>query len=397
MSSFSNVRVRNIDMIPYAYIEYLLMAKLFLCLVFLISFTQGLRASEKAFDVLLSYGFKEDDLVNVGKKHPELKDLELASGSNYQAPEESDESHVELKLYSEKTNEAYIVSKSYSDISVEKIDVQFDIEVKTIEGAIRHSFYDSVMSEFNSPEVATQISEAFQDEFTNSKGLKTDALYSFQIEQYFNHGQFIKYGNVLSASLIVGKAISKKIYQLNPENFSWMLLSERSVSGEKPFYMPVESRGVSSLFQLNRRHPVKRTHQPHNGIDFKAPNGTPIYPALDGEVITIARTRSKGKFITIRHDNGYETTYIHLKKYAPGLKVGKRVGPDEKIGEVGRTGFTTGAHLHFGVIKDGYFVNPIFLVKNYPYSQKDQHQDLEIGIEEKTINNGDVLEDAIEE
>ncbi|MEA9357302.1 M23 family metallopeptidase [Bacteriovorax sp. PP10] len=373
------------------------MSKFFLCFVFLISFTQRLHASEKAFNILLGYGFKEDDLAHVVKKYPELNDLELASGSNYQAPEESDESHVELKLYSEKTNEAYIVSKSGSDISVERNDVQFDVEVKVIEGAIRESFYDSVMSEFNSPVVATQVSEAFKDEFTNSKGLKTDALYSFQIEQYFDHGQFIKYGNVLSASLIVGKAISKKNYQLNPENFSWMLLSEHSVSGDRPFYLPVNSKRVTSLFQLNRRHPVKRTHQPHNGIDFGAPNGTPIYPALDGEVITISRTRSKGKFITIRHDNGYLTTYIHLKKYAPGLKVGKRVELDEKIGEVGRTGFTTGAHLHFGVIKDGYFVNPIYLVKNYPYSQKDQHLDSEIGLEEKAINNGDVLEDAIEE
>lgn len=373
------------------------MAKLFLCLIFLISFTQRLHASDEAFNILLSYGFKENDLVNVVKKYPELKKLELASASNYQAPEESDESHIELKLYSEKTDEAYIVSKSDSDVSVKKINVQLEIEVKAIEGAIRQNFYDSVMSEFNSPRIAAQIREAFQDEFTNSKGLKIDAFYSFQVEQYFDHGQFVKYGNVLSASLIVGKAISKKIYQLNPEDFSWMLLSERSVSGEKPFYMPVESSGVSSLFQLNRRHPVKRAHQPHNGIDFKAPNGAPIYPALDGEVITIARTRSKGKYITIRHDNGYLTTYIHLKKYAPGLKVGKRVELDEKIGEVGRTGFTTGAHLHFGVMKDGYFVNPIYLVRNYPYSQKDQYQGLEIGIEEKAINNGDVLEDAIEE
>lgn len=365
--------------------------------MFFISLTHQVQAADKAVSVLLSHGFTETDLVTIVKKYSELKELDLASGINYQAPEEGDDPRIEIKLYSSISNDAYVVVKSGDKVDVEKIDVQFDIEVKNVEGVIHQNFYESVLSEIDSAAVATQVSESFQDEFSGSKGLKTDAYYSFQIEQYFDHGQFVRYGNVLSASLIVGKAISKKIYQLNPENFTWMLLPETLVRGEKPFYLPVDSHRVTSLFQLNRRHPVKKRHQPHNGIDFGAPNGTPIYPALEGEVITVARTRSKGKYITIRHDNGYETTYIHLKKYAPGIKVGKRVELDEKIGEVGRTGFTTGAHLHFGVIKDGYFINPIYLVKSYPYSKKDQYKDADIGIEDKVLDNGEVLEDSIEE
>lgn len=386
-------------MIPYAYIQYLTMMKLFLCFVFLISFAHKVEAADKAFNILMSYGFRPEDLVKIVKKYPELKDMRLAPGSKYETPEEGDQADVELKFYSEKTNEAYIVKKSNAKISIEKLDLQFEVEVKVkvVEGVIRKNIYNSIMSEFNSDVVANQVSEAFKDEFTSSKGLRTNALYSFQVEQYFDQGHFVKYGNVLSASLIVGKAISKKIYQINPENFSWMLLPEDSVTGERPFYLPVDSHRVTSLFQLNRCHPVKRTHRPHNGIDFGAPNGTPIYPALDGVVITVARTRSKGKFLTIRHENGYETTYIHLKKYARGMKVGKRVELDEVIGEVGRTGFTTGAHLHFGVIKNGFFINPINLVKNYTYAQRDQSSDQNMGIEDKAAEHADIIEDAIEE
>jgi murein DD-endopeptidase MepM/ murein hydrolase activator NlpD len=384
-------------MIPYAYIQYHLMIKLLSCFIFLISFAYSVEAADRAFNILMSYGFRQDDLVKIVKKYPELKDMKLAPGSKYESSEESNEVDVELKFYSEKTNEAYVVKKINKNISIEKLDLQFEVEVKIVEGVIRKSIYDSIMSEFNSDVVANQVSEAFKDEFTSSKGLRTNAFYSFQIEQYFDHGHFVKYGNVLSASLIVGKAISKKIYQINPENFSWMLLPEDSVTGEKPFYLPVDSHRVTSLFQLNRRHPVKRTHRPHNGIDFGAPNGTPIYPALDGVVITLARTRSKGKYLTIRHENGYATTYIHLKKYARGIKVGKRVELDEIIGEVGRTGFTTGAHLHFGVIKNGFFINPINLVKNYTYSQRDQSSDQNIGIEDKASEHADIIEDAIEE
>lgn len=345
----------------------------------------------------MGYGFKEEDLVTLVKKYPELKDLELASGTTYQVPEDVDATNVEIKLYSEKSNEAYIVSKSGNSVNAEKIELQYEVEIKQIDGIIYKNFYDSVIKEINSPKVAEQISVAFKDEFSGSKGLRKEAFYQFQIEQYFDHGQFIKYGNVISATLIIGKAISKKIYQLNPENFTFMLLSENSVNTERPFYLPVDSHRVSSLFQLNRHHPVTGRHQPHNGIDFAAPNGTPIYPAMEGEVITVARTRSKGKYVTVRHENGYETTYIHLKKYAPGLRVGDYVELDQKIGEVGRTGFTTGAHLHFGVIKDGYFVNPIYLVKSFTYSQRDQQIDTKTDLEDKTLIDDELSDEVIEE
>lgn len=356
------------------------------------------QASESAFAVMLKYGFKDQELVTIVKKYPELKTLELASGLSYDAPEDADTSYVEIKLYAEKSNEAYVVTKFGNEVDVEKVDAHFNVEVRKFEGVIRKTLFESVMNEINSPNAATQMSDAFIDEFVNTKGLRVGAYYQFQIEQYYENGQFIKYGNILSASLIIGKAITKKIYQINPETFSWMLMPENSFGpDEKIFYLPVESKRITSVFQLNRRHPVTRRHQPHNGIDFGAPRGLPVYPALDGVVITAARARAKGKYITILHDNGYQTTYCHLKAFAPGMKPGRRVELDDKIGEVGKTGFATGAHLHFAVIEDGYFINPINLLKGYSYSQRDQQSELDAGIEEKNIVEGEVAEEVIED
>ena len=106
-------------------------------------------------------------------------------------------------------------------------------------------------------------------------------------------------------------------------------------------------------------------------------SGTPVYPALEGEVIAIGRARAKGKFVLIQHDNGYQTTYDHLKKFKKGLRVGMHVEMDDQIGEVGRTGYATGAHLHFGVIFEGYYTNPIYLLKDYSDDQKNLAENLD--------------------
>ena len=370
---------------------------LFLFFIFL-SYGLRLQASETSFTVMLKHGFKQDELLTLVKKYPELKTLKLASGINYEVPEDHDESYFQIKLYTEKTNEAYIVSRFGNEIDVEKVNVEFNIEVKKYEGIIRKTLFESVINETNSPIAASLVSEAFQDEFINTKGLKVNAFYKFQIERYFDNSKFIKFGNVLSASLIIGKAITKKIYKINPETSTWMLMPDNSFGlKEKIFYLPLDSKRVTSVFQLNRRHPITKKHQPHNGIDFGAPKGLPVYPSLDGEIISASRTKSKGKFITILHDNGYQTTYCHLKKFAPGIKPGRKIELGEKIGEVGKTGFATGAHLHFAILEDGYYVNPINLLKGYSYNQRNEQIELNAGIEDTNIVEGEVSEEVIED
>ena len=362
------------------------------------SYGLRLQASETSYTVMLKHGFKQDELFTLLKKYPELKALKLASGINYELPEDHDESYFQIKLYTEKTNEAYVVSKFGNEIDVEKVNIEFNIEIKKFEGIIGNTLFESVMNETNSPITARLVSDAFQDEFINTKGLKVNAFYKIHIERYFDNSKFIKFGNVLSASLIIGKAITKKIYKINPETSTFMLMPDNSFGlKEKIFYLPLDSKRITSVFQLNRRHPITKKHQPHNGIDFGAPRGLPVYPSLDGEILSVSRTKSKGKFITILHDNGYQTIYCHLKTFAPGIKAGRKIELGEKIGEVGKTGFATGAHLHFAILEDGYYVNPINLLKGYSYNQRNEHSELDTGIEDTNIVEGEVSEEVIED
>lgn len=352
------------------------MSKLLLSLLVLISLSQNIYAADKAFAVLLSYGFKTEDLVSVVSKFPELSNLDVSSES-FQIPGEEFTTHLTLKLYAENTNDAYVISKDDKGIKIVKDDVHLYMEVKDFDGVINNTLYETILEETDSKKIATSMEETFKEDFSTTKGLRAQAFYHLQVEQYFDDGRFVRYGRILEANLKIGKAISKKILNINQVTSEWEMMPENFQSTDRPFYTPVKSSRVSSIFQLNRRHPITRRHQPHNGVDFVTPSGVPIFPALDGMVTTIARTRSKGKFITIQHDNGYITTYDHLKIFKKGLRVGDRVGLNDQIGEVGRTGFSTGSHLHFGIMKDGFYVNPLYLLRNYTFADKDEFETID--------------------
>ena len=96
----------------------------------------------------------------------------------------------------------------------------------------------------------------------------------------------------------------------------------------------------------------------HTGVDFAAPRGTPILAAGSGTVERASRYGGYGKYIRIRHTDGYKTAYAHLSKYARGIKSGAYVKQDQVIGYVGTTGRSTGPHLHYEVHHNGKKINP---------------------------------------
>src|SRR5690606_12372603 len=114
---------------------------------------------------------------------------------------------------------------------------------------------------------------------------------------------------------------------------------------------------LSSGFGM-RRHPVIGYNKMHKGLDFAAPTGTPIYAAGDGRITVRGRRGGYGNYIRIRHNNGFDTAYAHMKGFKSGLSVGSRVKQGQVIGYVGTTGQSTGPHLHYEVLQNGTQVNP---------------------------------------
>ncbi len=118
---------------------------------------------------------------------------------------------------------------------------------------------------------------------------------------------------------------------------------------------PVPGAPVTSRFNPKRMHPVLHKIMPHQGTDFGAPTGTPIYAAYRGVIETIGPLGPCGNAVQIQHANNILTGYCHLSKFAPALKAGDKVGTRRLIGYVGTTGRSTGPHLHFFAKKAGVF------------------------------------------
>lgn len=129
---------------------------------------------------------------------------------------------------------------------------------------------------------------------------------------------------------------------------------------------PLDFYRISSKFSNSRYHPVLKRYRAHHGVDYAAPKGTPVYAIGSGKVIKKGyQANGGGNYVKIRHNSTYTTTYMHLSKFAKGLKEGDYVKQKQVIGYVGSTGLSTGPHLDFRVYENGKPINPL-TIKSQP-------------------------------
>ncbi len=126
---------------------------------------------------------------------------------------------------------------------------------------------------------------------------------------------------------------------------------------------PVRGARISSYFTKRRWHPILHKWKAHLGVDYAARRGTPVVAAGSGRIIYAARMGTYGNLIKIRHNDGYETRYAHLKSFRRGIHRGKYVKKGQVIAYVGTTGRSTGPHLHFELRKRGRAINPLRVVQ----------------------------------
>ncbi|MCB9398204.1 MAG: M23 family metallopeptidase [Acidobacteria bacterium] len=122
---------------------------------------------------------------------------------------------------------------------------------------------------------------------------------------------------------------------------------------------PLKFERVTSRFRKDRFHPILKTKRPHNGVDYGAPLNTPVMAVADGKVLKAGRFGGAGNMVELQHRNSMQTQYMHLNKFASGVKAGARVKQGQIIGYVGKTGYATAEHLHYGMKINGRYVDPL--------------------------------------
>jgi murein DD-endopeptidase MepM/ murein hydrolase activator NlpD len=135
--------------------------------------------------------------------------------------------------------------------------------------------------------------------------------------------------------------------------------------GQQPYHggwrTPVPLARIASRFNPQRMHPVLHVIMPHNGVDFAAPVGTPIYASASGVVKSAGDGGPCGNMVQIDHPGGLTSAYCHMSRFAPGLHAGQHVESRQLIGYVGQTGRATGPHLHFAIKRGDVYIDPLAL------------------------------------
>lgn len=127
-----------------------------------------------------------------------------------------------------------------------------------------------------------------------------------------------------------------------------------------PFRSPLDHDWEITSSHGNRVHPVTGAWEYHNGIDVRAPVGTPVFAVEDGEIIEVTELDNYGIIIILKHRGGYQTRYAHLNNVA--VKKGDAVKRGQMIAKSGNTGISTGPHLHFEIRLNGVAMDPVRLV-----------------------------------
>jgi len=224
------------------------------------------------------------------------------------------------------------------------------------ENVIRNNLYKSAIDAKINPDTIIEFARIFGFEIDFQRDIRKNDYFKIVYENYFDEfGKFIKSGSILYAHMSVnGREIS--LYKFGSDkDYGYFDINGKSV--EKALMKtPINGARLSSPFGM-RKHPIQGFNKMHTGTDFVAPMGTPIMASGSGTITRAKWCGGGGNCIKIKHNSTYETVYAHMKSFAKGMKVGKKVRQGQIIGYVGSTGMSTGPHLHYEVIVNGKKVN----------------------------------------
>jgi murein DD-endopeptidase MepM/ murein hydrolase activator NlpD len=240
------------------------------------------------------------------------------------------------------------------------VTIPFEIKREFIGSEIHESLFASILDIGEKAELADLMASLYEYDIDFNRDIRKKDTFALVVEKMYLKGEFAGYGNVLAAEFTNrGKTIPVVRYTDPEGKTAYYHPDGRSV--RKMFLRcPLPFMRVTSRYG-SRRHPLLGFSAQHNGIDLGAPVGTRIRAAASGIVLRTGYDSRKGKFIALRHKNRYVTHYYHLSRFAKEVRRGKRVEQGQIIGYVGRTGWSTGPHLHYGMQKNGRFINPLRL------------------------------------
>ncbi len=268
-----------------------------------------------------------------------------------------------------------VVARRGSDgvYGAETIQKKLSAQLYRASGVIDASLFMSAAAAGVPDRVTSQLMYLFSYDVDFQRDIHSGDSFEVFFTRYFDEfGNPVKSGDILFAALTLnGERMPLYRYQREPGRDPEYFTADGKSIKKSLLRTPIESARVSSGFGM-RKHPILGYSKMHKGIDFAAPEGTPILASGDGVIEIAGRTGGYGNYVKIRHTDNYETAYGHMSGYGRGIKAGVRVSQGQVIGYVGSTGQSTGPHLHYEIVINGEQVNPkgVKLDTNTPLAGK---------------------------
>ena len=248
-----------------------------------------------------------------------------------------------------------LVEKEGDSLSTRILDREIFAEVTETEGVIESSLFMAAKGAGLSDAMIMKLANIFGWDIDFVLDIRKGDRFILVYEKLYRDGEFLRDGRILAATFINQGERFQAIWFEQGDVADYFAPDGRNM--RKAFLRaPLNFSYISSGFNPRRLHPVLKRVRPHNGIDYYAPPGTPVYSAGDGTVIRSAYSKSNGHHVFVKHANSIVTKYLHFTKRT--VKQGQKVKQGQTIGTVGSTGLATGPHLHYEFVVNGVHRNP---------------------------------------
>ena len=332
-----------------------------------------------------------NDVVNIISKKIDLRKLNVGTLIETYTKSVNDKKIInEIIIYPDTEKKIYVKKVNNKFVAGEDKKKLFS-KLKLYEVEIHNSIYESLKKIDTPDEIIMEFVQLYSFDIDFQRDIRKGNKIKIFFEIYTDsQNNYIKSGNINFSEIILDDE-SYELYRFHSEGdeFVEYFNSDGKSATKALMKTPINGARLSSGFGM-RKHPILGYNKKHQGVDFAAPTGTPIMAAGTGHIEFVGNNGGAGKYIRIKHLNGYKTSYSHLSKYASGIQKNVKVRQGQVIGYVGNTGLSTGPHLHYEVIFNGKRINPMKM--KLPSGKQLKDKNLEIFLAEKERINAEVSE-----
>lgn len=245
-----------------------------------------------------------------------------------------------------------------SGFAVSKVELPKEVRQVVVTGSIESSLFEDGIKAGADPIALMELSDIFAWDIDFATDIRKGDTFSVLTEVLYVEGNAVRTERVLGAEMVNDGKRYTAIYFKGKDGSGFYDENGKSLR-RTLLKSPLRYRRISSYFTKKRYHPIYKKYRPHHGIDYAAPTGTPVEAAGTGKVLFAGWKSGYGRFVTLKHNNGYITSYGHFSRIAKGIRRGAKVNQGDVIGYVGSTGISTGPHLHYEVKLHGRLINPL--------------------------------------